>query len=301
MKHILLILFTITLFFATGLNAQHFTDFEFYDNAPTAIRQVMQHNANAVFRQIHEAHFNNRQTITLSSSNANSEAIEKTQTLWNAAKFYCIETDLMKPVSPMSNGRWQVRNIPVFFAGGATPEEQFLEIVLEYSSGGLISDLYIALPKHQYDNFFVNVSNETDLRRRHLILSFVENFRTAYYRRDIDFIRRVIGDDLSVGDDFQIIIKTYYTAFLEQSFNNNIYWNVNFSEIEVMQHAGNPNIYGVLLKKELKSSTITDKSWLFLMMDYRDENNPIIWVQTLQSDNVPKEKLMGLDNFRINR
>ena len=304
---------------STGLEAQHYTDFEFYDTAPANTRRTMQNNANAVFRQIHESHFNGRQSINLSRTNATQDAIDNIRSLWNTSQFYCQVPDLMRPILRMPNGGWQVRNIPVFFVAGATPEERNLGIVMEFTAAGLINDIYIALPEHQYEDFFRGATGVTDLRRRQLIVDFVENFRTAYNRKDLPLIEQVFSNDaliitgkvvrshgdspnpMGVSVEYVTHNKATYIEGLRRVFQRNAWLNINFEEIEVMMHPGNPNVYGVTLKQHWNASNYSDVGWLFLMIDFRDENNPLIWVRTWQPPEVPKNDVFGLDNFRINR
>jgi len=83
---------------------------------------------------------------------------------------------------------------------------------------------------------------------------------------------------------------------LRTVFRNNNFINVRFDEIEVMRHGGNPNIYGVTLQQHWNSSTYRDQGWLFLMIDFTDESNPLIWVRTWQA---LADMPFGLDNFII--
>ena len=311
-KHVFFVML-IGLITTSVVNAQHFTDFEFYEGASANILQTSQNNAKAVFRQIHESFFNKRQSITLSSANATPEAIERIRDLWSTSKFYCVETYLMKPVARIPDGGWQVRDVPVFFIDGGTPEEQYQELVLEFTSNGTISDIYIALPMHQRDKIFKDATEVTDLRRRQLILGFVENFRTAYNRKDINYIEDVFSNEALIitgkvtkrnGDSpnprgVEVTYVTHnkqtYINNLKGVFSRNSFINIKFEDIEVVK--GNENVYGVTLKQHWNASNYSDVGWLFLMIDYKDENNPLIWVRTWEPPEVPKNKVIGLDNF----
>ena len=303
---------------STVANAQHFTDFEFYGTVSESVRRTMQNNANAVFRAIHEAHFNNRQNITLSPNNATPEAIERIRDLWSGSSFYCVETRLTRPITEIPNGGLEVRGIPVFFVEGGTPEEQSLELVLEFAPNGIITDLSIALQQHEVQNFFENASDVTDLRRRQLILGFVENFRTAFNRKDINFIEQVFSNDALIivgrvlerrGDSpnplgvdvvYTRLSKEEYIRRLRNVFRNNRWINVRFENIGVMRHSGNTNVYGVTLRQYWNAERYSDVGWLFLMIDFTDENNPLIWVRAWNSQDTPSNARIGLDNFIIN-
>jgi len=316
MKHLITIAF-IGFFITLNVNAQqHFTEFEFTETVAYNIRQTMQNNAKAVFKQIHESFFNKRQTISLSTNNATREAIQRIQALWSTSKFYCVETELIARVLEMPGGRGlQVRNIPVFFADGATDEDKYQDMVLEFTVDGKISDLYIALPMNQYYKIFESGSGVTDLRRRQLVLGFVEDVRTAYNRKDATYLDQVFSNDAliitgkvlkrtgdspnPVGVDVQYVTQTKaeYLKRLKTVFTNNTFINIKFDEIEVLKDEESDNIYGVTLRQSWNSSTYSDEGWLFLMIDFRNEDQPQIWVRTWQPLEVPRNKVFGLIDF----
>jgi hypothetical protein len=68
------------------------------------------------------------------------------------------------------------------------------ELVINFSATGLIDNVMVALENHRYiDIISANIS-VTDLIRRQTIIEFVENFRTSYNRKDIDYIESVFSD-----------------------------------------------------------------------------------------------------------
>ena len=315
MKHFITIAFIVFVTF--NINAQeHFTEFEFTETAPPNIRQAMQDNAKAVFRQIHESFYNKKQTLSLSGNNATQEAIKRIQALWSTSKFYCVETDLIARILEMPGGRgFQVRNIPVFFTDGATEEDKYQDMVLEFTTDGKISDLYIALPMNQYYRIFESGNGVTDLRRRQLVLSFVEDVRTAYNRKDVQFLDQVYSNDAliitgkvlkrtgdspnPVGVDVKYVTQTKaeYLQRLKAVFANSAFINVKFDEIEVLKDEDRDNIYGVTLRQRWNTSSYSDEGWLFLMIDFRNENEPQIWVRTWQPLEVPRNKVFSLVDF----
>lgn len=226
-----------------------------------------------------------------------------------------------------SNG-YQVRNIPVFIEEGKTDEDQFQSMVIEFTLDGRISDLYIALENHQYANIIGKSNEVSDLRHRQMILDLVENFRTAYNTKDLPFLNEIYSDDALIitgkvlapqkrGDmpaainkpqfEYSVQSKKQYLAKLSRVFASNSYINIKFDSIVVTQHEGNPNLYGVTLKQNWNTSTYSDEGWLFLLIDYEDENNPLIWVRTWQplKDNSSNsiyynpEDIFGLGDFKF--
>jgi hypothetical protein len=136
-----------------------------------------------------------------------------------------------------------------------------------------------------------------------MILDVVENFRTAYNRKDTSFLYNIYSDDALIitgkvvnrqerldapkatnatKSEYSVQNKKTYLAKLKNVFASNSYINIKFDDIVVKRHEGNPNIYGVTLKQHWNTSNYSDEGWLFLIFDYEDENNPQIWVRTWQ-------------------
>jgi len=144
---------------------------------------------------------------------------------------------------------------------------------------------------------------------RLMILDFVEKFRIALNRKDLKFLDNAFANNESLIIDkvqktrvennveYVNYTKSKYLENLSNVFLRNSYINIKFSEIEVMQHDGNSNIYGVTLKQDWNTTNYKDVGWLFLMIEIRDEDNPLIWVRTWQPISVSKNDLFGLDNF----
>ena len=68
----------------------------------------------------------------------------------------------------------------------------------------------------------------------------------------------------------------------------------------MIKHGAKPNIYGVILHQDWKTSTYMDDGWLFLLWDFNDPEKPQIHVRTWQSEQVvAKDGLFSLDDFFI--
>jgi len=303
------------LLFGGLANAQHKTEFVFYDGAPLNIMKIMQSNTKAVFDVINDSYYSKRSGLQLSSGNRlTSDAIGRLQALWSSSSFYCIKTDVLQTVLKMPNEKgWQVRNIPVFFKEGDSDEDKYQDIVIEFTPSGVISDVYIAIPLHQYESVMKMGATVTDLRRRQLILGFVEDFRTAYNRKDINYLNQVFSRDAliitgkalkSSGDGLPTTVKTVqnkeqYMANLRRAFANNKYINIKFSEIEVTQPYEKDYVYCVTLVQDWNSSTYSDKGYLFLIIDFRNEVEPQIWVRAWDPYDTPARDRTDESEFVI--
>ena len=311
-------LLLLSCFTSVWVNAQHTTEFEFTD-ADQGMLKNMQNNVKAVFGSIHKSYFEGKGGgITLSTNNATDKAISQIRTLWSTSHFYCTETDVIQPVVKASTG-YQVRNIPVFFKEGKTKEGKYQDLVIEFTPDGKINDLYISFPNHQIEKFFEGAILVTDFRHRELIVGFMENFRTAYNRKDIPLLDKVFSNDalIIVGREVQASgrgdspiprrsnveyvkrTKTEYLENLKKVFAKNEYIEIKFSEINLMRKSANSNIYGVTLRQDWASSTYSDVGWLFLMIDFTNEDRPQIWVRTWQPISVPRREVFEIGDFSI--
>ena len=303
----------------TILHAQHSTKFVFVETAPEHVKKAMQNNTNVVFEVINNAYYLHKQELNFSTSNINQEAIKRVQALWETSSFYCTETEVITRILRLNKPNnellgWQVRNINVFFTQG-DEDYRSQDIVIEYSSDGKISDMYIAIKWHQPEQMINVMSEVTDLRHRQVILGFVEGFRTAYNRKDIDFLNKVFSNDAliitgkvlksqksgdvpqPIGTNIEYIKQTKkeYLSRLSKVFDNNKYINIKFEDIKVKRHDVNPNIYGVTLRQKWHTSNYHDDGWLFLIIDFENEENPLIWVRTWQ----PQEYIQGGGNVFV--
>ena len=307
-----LVVTILVCFSSVWVNAQHKTAFEFTETADAALRRTMQNNTNAVFDIIHDAYFSKKAELIFPTNNATPEAIEQIQALWSTSRFYCKMPNVTKRVLKSANG-YQVRNIPVFFEEGETEEEQNQDIAIEFTPQGRINDVYISIPMHQYMQILETRDTVSDLRRRQQVVGFVDNFRTAYNRKDLAYLKQVFSEDalIIVGNgkklerssdglpNYEYVVKdkaTYITS-LQGVFNNNKYINVKFSEIEVLQPYRNKNLYCVTLRQEWNSSNYSDIGWLFLMIDFKNEDKPLIWVRAWDHEGVPRDERISAGDF----
>ena len=91
---------------------------------------------------------------------------------------------------------------------------------------------------------------------------------------------------------------------MKKIFAGNKYINVLFDEVEVIQHPKWTNIYGVTLKQEWHSNRYSDVGFIFLMIDFKDENHPLIQVRTWQPEKLDgkvlsRDEVFSLGDFNI--
>ena len=246
--------------------------------------------------------------------------------MWASSAMMCPVSQVTEKGISMQNGTVQVRNIPITLLA-ADDDNCEQELVICFNQQGQIDNIMIALEEHRYLDVINAQISVKDFHRRQAIIDFVENFRTAYNRKDIDYINNVFSDNALIITgkvvkidkkkqdltsqalnneqiQYQKSTKEEYINNLKRCFKNNSYINLIFDEIEVMRHPRRDDIFGVTLKQHWNSSNYSDVGYLFLMINFEDEMNPSIQVRTWQPDKyngkpLPRDEVFSLDMFNI--
>ena len=246
--------------------------------------------------------------------------------MWKTSPMSCPISKIEEICLTTSSG-YQIRNIPISMMA-ADNDAQEQELVFDLTSTGLIDDISIAIDTNKYKEIMDEHESVEDLYRRQVIVSFVENYRTAYNRKDLNYIASVFSDNALIitgkvirekpKSDFalqslshekvvyQKRTKKEYIDNLKKVFASNKYINVLFEEVEVIQHPKLTDIYGVTLKQEWNTANYHDVGFVFLMIDFQDELNPLIQVRTWQPEKVngtilARDEVFNLGNFDIVR
>ncbi len=279
------------------------------------LSERIESNTSKFLTEINRAYINNNNQVELNDINVSAELNINLQKLWSDVRFYCKDNNISVNLLTRANS-YQIRNVEIAL------DTNYQSVVICYDREGTIIDFYFGLDIHQYTNV-MDVDNVVDRTRREIILNFVESFRTAYIRRDINFIEDVFSDHalIIVGRvietqdvctenmrssipkkqvEYLTLSKTEYINRLKHIFNNISYLILEFKDIEVSTHRKHSCFYGVMLNQHYESSIYSDEGFLFLLIQFREENHPLIWVRTWQSpEHAAKYDYFGFHNFRI--
>lgn len=252
---------------------------------------------------------------------------ESVSMLWENCPFECLDEEIVENCIITGSG-YQVRNIPLQMrpTDSNFNEEEYQEAVFSFDRNGNMESFYLTLSMNLYMNVIKENKEVTDLRRRQLILDYVEHFRTSYNQKDIKFLTQIFSDDALIitgkvikqsKDGIRLPdkityrkqSKTEYLTNLRRVFAANKYIKVTFDEIEVMRHPTNKDFYGVTLHQGYTSDRYHDDGYIFLLWDFRNESAPQIHVRTWQPDSyntdgkgtkrIPKEDIFSLSDFDI--
>lgn len=255
---------------------------------------------------------------SLNNESITSDARSRIMELWANSPMKCTAPELEGSCLSRPSGGYQLRNIPVIMTK-APENEQNQTIVINLTLDGKIDDIFI--PLTDYATVLNEKKEMEDLDVRFMVLDFVENFRTAYNRKDLKFLNTLFSDNAVIITgkaikpikntdsqntftakaqfELQIKTKTEYMGSLKSIFKKNNFIDVNFDDLIVVEHRNIPHVYGVTLKQDWKSSMYADKGYVFLLIDYRNEREPVITVRTWQPDEYNGRPLMPGEIFQI--
>lgn len=163
---------------------------------------------------------------------------------------------------------------------------------------------------------------------RYTLLNFMEDYQTAYALKRYDYLESIFSDDalIIVGHVLKRTVlpdqmtlnlskeevrlmkynKETYFNNLSRVFAEQEYIDIKFTETDFTRQlnsldankTGGEDIFGVRLLQEYNSTDYGDKGYLFLMVDLRDQERPVIHVRAWQPDKVDVNKLIGLKDLK---
>ena len=317
-------LIPVILFMLVALNsqAQYVTHFYLTDLENETLKEAAQKNISTLLTEFNMAQADGRE-LNMGGIQISEHAQADINKLWSETPFRCGDTEMIERCLLMHDKSYQVRNIQIFMKG-AEGEDEYHEAVIGFDGNGAISDFHLAIDNNLYLKVLKRGTDVTDLRYRQMILDYVEQFRTAYNTKDIEFLEQIFSDDAliitgkavkSVPSEMNNFMpqekveyvksnKKQYLTRLSSVFKNNKHIRVIFDEIKVMKHPAKRNYYGVTLKQGYSSDNYSDVGYLFLLWDFNNPDMPQIHVRTWQPEMfngkpMPEEEIFTCDDFDI--
>jgi hypothetical protein len=324
MKRFLLTLFLLGGVIAAQAQPVTFTVSDGLSNQ--SLREKIEKNLSTLLTSFNDS-YHDEADLDLSRVSIAPDAKDALDMLWANMPFHCEEEEIVERILTTYSG-YQVRNVPIELkADGGNNDYQ--ELVIDMEKDGTVSRVNLALQSHLYRKVISDGSEVTDLRCRQMILDYVEQFRTAYNRKDIDFLDNVFSDDALIitgkvvrrkpGDRAAVLKETPDIVYTQQRKHEYIeklrtkvfpaakYIQVTFTDIKVSKHPSVDGYYGVMLRQGYKSSNYSDDGYLFMIWDFRDESHPQIHVRTWQpywlddgkTQRLGEDKVFNINSFTI--
>lgn len=206
------------------------------------------------------------------------------------------------------------------FANGA--RKNFTEeVVFTFNADNKIDNIVFGLGKAAEDDILgKGVWSE---EARYAIMNFLENYKTAYALKNMDYIRNVFDDHAVIivgklvhvereetGGDIKqvtpahdIVVHNRYTKDeylknVDRAFRSNECININFKNNDVLKAGKGGEIYGIQIEQDYYSTHYGDHGYLFLLVDINNPTQPSIKVRTWQPEKDPDFGVYGLGDFR---
>ena len=303
--------------------AQDEVTFEFSDGITDInLKNRMENQVSRLLTAINRAESSNT-NINYSSVDIDDMASQSLGMLWNCAHFRILDDEIVEHCLLLKNSKGGVRGYKVMnIAVEMKPQDSsynddlIQEVTIDFDTRGRITDFNITIGLQQYTRLMKEGIGVEDVYYRELILNYVEQFRTAYNNKDINFLDGIFSEDAlivtgkvikRVKAEIGLVTDVEYThqgkqrylQNLKKTFAANSYINVKFDDIRIRRHGSKPNYYGVTLIQEWNSANYSDKGILFLVWDFSNEDAPKIHVRTWQPMEINEKDIFTLNSFKL--
>ena len=285
------------------------------------LKAIIESNVTKILNEVNAA-CKEKRALDFSKMEVNPNVQESMTMLWEISPFMCTDDDIIEHCLTTGNG-YQIRNIPLLMMPNvkdSIDKEEYQDAVICFDKEGNVEKFYLSISMNLYMNIIKSNLGITDLRRRQVILDYVEKFRTAFVQKDIKFIEQqfsdeslcIVGETITQKQDSATAkirnnikqTKDEFIRHLRGVLMRVETIKVDIDNIEIMPHPVNPNFYGLTIKLGWSATNYHDEGYLFQIWDFTDDNSPQIPVTTWQPDMIngkplPKEEIFGLKDFDI--
>lgn len=207
------------------------------------------------------------------------------------------------------------RSIPMSFSFKSNNKTFVEDVVFYFDKQNKLCNLTFGLSKKAIDDIASNSSwSESN---RVLLISFLENYKTAFSLKRYDYIDKIFSDDALIitglvtkvtgTSDSQFANNTIikynrqskaeYLKKLKYSFDSKEYINIRFADNNVRRSGKGTDVYGIQIKQDYYSANYGDSGYLFLLVDLSDTLKPQIHVRTWQPEKNADGSIYGLSDF----
>ena len=218
------------------------------------------------------------------------------------------------------NGHTVARGLQMSFTFDRGTKKTFIEdVIVSISPENKISNIAFGLGEVTENDILCKYAPGWTDAMREQVMEFMENYKTAYCLKRLDYIRDIFADDaiIIVGnvarkverpvshDGHSVVFsdagkdvitknrysKQQYLERLEKCFRQNEFINLRFSQAEARwlryyKERDGKDIFAIELAQEYNSSRYSDRGFLFLMVDMTNPESPLIEVRTWQPNQV---------------
>ena len=223
------------------------------------------------------------------------------------------------------------RGLQMSFSFKTGIKKTFVEdVIFTFNTENKIDNVTFGLGQvAEGDILYKNGSGWSD-QRKEILMEFMENYKTAYCLKDIEYINNIFAHDAriiigkvlkkavnpsitqekNISIDGQKLIsynritKDQYINNLRRCFAGNEFINLRFSNntiqyLEKIKESKGKDYFAIQIGQEYNSSRYADKGYLFLLVDLSNHKEPIIHVRTWQPNEVDIDKVYNIGDIRF--
>ena len=211
------------------------------------------------------------------------------------------------------------RSVPMSFSFRNNGRKFVEDVTFTFNKEGKIDYLAFALDEKSTTDILQHAMWSEYARK--ILAEFLENYKTAYALKRLDYIRSIFDDNAviitgkvvtrqanaqgEVGGEYlnnkyvqyTRQNKEQYMRNLERCFASNEYINIRFANNDIVKAGVGGEVYGIQIKQDYYSTNYGDTGYLFLMVDLNDPKKPIIKVRSWQPERDPDFGLIDLSHF----
>ena len=196
------------------------------------------------------------------------------------------------------------------------------DVVFTFNQEQKISNISFGLGQKATEDI-LHMGNWNE-KARITMMEFLENYKTAYALKRLDYIETIFDDDAVIitgkrvhvapktSPNQEVVLttkgaetikynrmtKNQFLRHLKMCFDGKEFINIRFAENRVRKMATGGELYAIEIEQDYYSSNYGDHGYLFLMVDINNPKQPIIKVRTWQPEKDPKFGLYGPGDFQ---
>ena len=217
------------------------------------------------------------------------------------------------------------RGLQMSFSFKSGTKKTFVEdVVFTFDKSGKIDNVAFGLGNTATNDILCKHPDWQD-EMKETIMEFLENYKTAYCLKRLDYIREIIAGDATIivgrvarratgltrtreiplsskGQDIverNKYTKEQYIENLGKCFDRNEFINIQLTnnDIQWLNEIQDIKLFGIQIGQEWNSSTYADKGYLYLMVDLTNRELPQIKVRTWQPNEIDISNVYHAGDF----
>ena len=214
------------------------------------------------------------------------------------------------------------RSIPMKFEFPRSGKVVVENVTLRFSTANAKIESVAFMLNEAAENDILDPIKKWDDKSRSILIQFLEDYQTAYSLKRSDYLDSIFSENALIITGTRVssapkmentpqlkekfkekykyvqYSKSEYIGKLKKIFANNEYVNLCLKDNQVLKDNGQ-EIYGIQIRQQYSSSRYADEGYLFLLVDLRNPDKPLIHVRTWQPEKDPDFGLFDIHSFNV--